>query len=64
MLGKLLGGVVRLVNVPVRITEAATDVILGEPGATKDAIGASDPLDRVAEILEESLDDERPTKEG
>lgn len=58
MLGKLIGGVARLVNIPVRVGEALSDVVLNEPGATKDAIGASDPLEEIAKILEESLDGE------
>jgi hypothetical protein len=63
MLGKLLAGAVRIVNIPARLAEAASDVVLDEPGATKDALGTSEPLERIAEILEESLDGEMRKKE-
>jgi hypothetical protein len=58
MLGKLIGGVVRLVNVPVKIGEALIDTALDDPGASKELVGLSEPLDKIADNIEESLDGE------
>ena len=68
MIGKLLGKAlslpVRLANLPVKIAERAIDEVTGdEAGGTKETLGTSEPLDRLAEILEEAAEETFPEDE-
>lgn len=57
MIGKLFRKAVQVVNTPARIVEAGVDVLLDEPGATRRTVGLSKPLERVGDVLEESLEE-------
>ena len=54
MLGKLLGGITRIVNIPLRATENALDALSGEDAPTQEEDRViSKPLDALADELED-----------
>lgn len=58
MLGSLFGAAIRIVNIPVKLTESVADVVTGGDGSrrSKEAVSPvvpSEVLDKIAERLEE-----------
>ena len=55
-LGKIVSAPLRVANLPVKLLEAAGDVLMDDPGAMREEVGMSEVLDDIADTLEQSVD--------